>query len=92
MSSRSWLPFEMLPSEMCFSGLYFFLLIILSMGAFFALTPWNGGGRMHWRGTRGRFVFALWIWALRPREQLPPGEGRIIPFSARRVARVAVAW
>lgn len=32
------------------------------------------------------------MWALRSQEQLLLGEGRIIPLSARGVARLAAAW
>lgn len=34
----------------------------------------------------GRPVLAMWVWALRPWEQLLLGKGRIIPLSAGRVA------
>lgn len=85
MPSGNWLPFEMLPSEMLFSGLYFFLLIILLIG----LTGPRGGRGMYWQGAQ--CAFALGMWALGPGEQPLPGEGRIIPLSARRAVRVAAA-
>lgn len=86
MPSGNWLPFEMLPSEMLF-----FRLVLLS-SHYLVNRPPSGGTRMYWQGTRGRCAFALEMWVLRPREQLLPGEGRIIPLSARGAVRVAAAW